>query len=112
MVRSVDGYIDSATIELIKRLGCNECRLFSLRLITDFSKFIGFILAKKEIITLIFSSFLSEKEKLTDIAKDLGKRKQIAVYVFFSDALSADTFAVCYNRKPRSLERGEVRNLG
>ena len=104
MARSVDEYIDPATIELIKRVGCNECRLFNLKLITDFSKFIDFILTKKETVTLIFSSFLSEKEKLTDIAKDLGKRKQIAVYVFFSDALSPDTFAVCFKLKLNSLK--------
>jgi len=110
MTRSVDEYIDPATIELIKRLGCNDCRLFSLKLVTDFSKFIDFIFTKKETVALIFSSFLSEKEKLTNIAKDLGKRKQTAVYVFFSDALSADTFTICYNRKPFSLDREEVRN--
>ena len=103
MERSIDEYIDPATIELIKRVGCNECHLFSLKIIKDFSKFIDFVFNKKETITLILSSFLSEKEKLTNIAKDIGRRKQVTVYVFFSDALSADSFAICYKSKLNSL---------
>jgi len=83
MKRSIDDYIDPAMIELMKRIGCNECHLFNLKIIKDFSKFIDFIFDKKEVVTLILPSFLSEKEKLTNIAKDIGRRKQVAVHVFF-----------------------------
>jgi len=72
MKRSIDDYIDPAMIELMKRIGCSECHLFNLKIIKDFSKFIDFIFDKKEVVTLILPSFLSEKEKLTNIAKDIG----------------------------------------
>jgi len=104
MERSIDEYIDPAIIELIKRIGCDECHSLSLKIIKDFSKFIDFVFNKKETVTLILSSFLSEKEELANVAKDIGKRKQVEVYVFFSDSLSADSFAICCKPKSNSLQ--------
>jgi len=99
MERFIDEYIDPAMMELIKRIGCNECHLFSLKIVKDFSKFIDFVFNKKETIALILSSSHSEKEELADIARHLGRHKQIAVYVFFSDALLADSIIICYKSK-------------
>jgi len=99
MERFIDEYIDPALMELIKRIGCNECHLFSLKIVKDFSKFIDFVFNKKEAIALILSSSHFEKEELADIAKNLGRHKQIAVYVFFSDALLADFIIICYKSK-------------
>lgn len=83
MGKSIDEYVDAATVELIKKFGCNECNIFNFKIIKDFSKFINFIFTKKEIVVLVFSSSLSEKEESINIAKNIGRSKQITVHVFF-----------------------------
>jgi len=94
-----DGYIDPELIEFIRKNGCDECYLFSFKVISDFSKFIKFILNKSEIVVLFLSSLSTEKGIYRDIAKNLGRQKQISVYVFFSDKLPSDNFIVCYKLK-------------
>ena len=83
MTKFIDKYLEPEIIELLKKIGCDECNLFSFKIIKDFSKFISFISTGKEMIVLIFSSFLSERERLADITKSIGRQKRVVVYVFF-----------------------------